>query len=170
MPKVFRRVALRAGEVVRFARGRWRVEHSDRELEDEPGINHFAGRSWRGWNRRVTPPLLASPFLVETRLKLGKRGSKPVPAQSSLTPSTPSVGFLTLVPVLPPPYREYPADKQTPHSAPGWIRVEQARSRYRIASGLRRSSSVPRVTPTRLAACNPAQTSRPVTRPASRSR
>jgi len=117
VPKVFRQAALRAGEFVRFARGRWRVEHSDRELEDEPGINHFAGRSWRGWNRRVTPPLLASLGRIESRLKLGKRRAKPDIPQSSLTPSTPSVGFLTLVPVLPPPYREYPADKQTPHSA-----------------------------------------------------
>jgi len=40
----------------------------------------------------------------------------------------------------------------------------------RIASGFRRSSSVPRVTPTRLAALSRLQTSRPVVRPASRSR
>jgi len=170
VPKVFRRVALRAGEFVRFARGRWRVAFSDSELKDEPGINHFAGRSWRGWHRRVTPPLLASLGRIETRLKLGKRRAKPDIPQSSPTPSTPCSVFLAPMPLLSPPCRENPADKPKLHSAPGWIRVEQARSRYRIASGLRRSSSVPRVTPTRLAACNPAQTSRPVTRPASRSR
>jgi SRSO17 transposase len=34
--------------LVAAAKSRWRVEHCDRELKDELGLDHFEGRSWRG--------------------------------------------------------------------------------------------------------------------------
>jgi hypothetical protein len=61
-------------DLVRLAKRRWWVEHSYRELKDELGLDHFEGRSWRGWNHHVTLTMLAYSFLVETRLKLGKKG------------------------------------------------------------------------------------------------
>jgi hypothetical protein len=36
-------------QLVRTAKGRWWVEHSYKELKDELGLDHFEGRSWRGW-------------------------------------------------------------------------------------------------------------------------
>jgi SRSO17 transposase len=35
---------------------------------------NFEGRSWRGWHHHVTLTMLAYLFLVEIRLKLGKKG------------------------------------------------------------------------------------------------
>ena len=61
-------------DLVRLAKRRWWVEHSYRELKDELGLDHFEGRSWRGWHHHVTLTMLAYLFLVETRLKLGKKG------------------------------------------------------------------------------------------------
>jgi SRSO17 transposase len=61
-------------ELVRLAKRRWWVEHSYKELKDELGLDHFEGRSWRGWHHHVTLTMLAYLFLVEMRLRLGKKG------------------------------------------------------------------------------------------------
>jgi len=61
-------------ELVRLAKRRWWVEHSYKELKDELGLDHFEGRSWRGWHHHVTLTMLAYLFLVELRKRLGKKG------------------------------------------------------------------------------------------------
>ena len=33
---------------------RWRIEHDYRELKDALGLDHFEGRSFRGWHHHVT--------------------------------------------------------------------------------------------------------------------
>jgi SRSO17 transposase len=53
--------------LVRTAKGRWWVEHSYKELKEELGLDHFEGRSWRGWQHHVTLVLLAYAFLVLRR-------------------------------------------------------------------------------------------------------
>jgi len=42
-------------ELVRLAKLRWRIEHDYRELKHGLGLDHFEGRSWRGWQHHVTP-------------------------------------------------------------------------------------------------------------------
>jgi len=54
-------------QLVRTAKSRWWVEHSYKELKDELGLDHFEGRSWRGWHHHVTLVLLAYGFLVLQR-------------------------------------------------------------------------------------------------------
>jgi SRSO17 transposase len=61
--------------LVRTAKGRWWVEHSYKELKDELGLDHFEGRSWRGWNHHVTLVLLAYTFLVLRRRDRRKKGA-----------------------------------------------------------------------------------------------
>jgi SRSO17 transposase len=62
-------------QLVRTAKGRWWVEHSYKELKDELGLDHFEGRSWRGWQHHVTLVLLAYAFLVlQRRQRRGKKG------------------------------------------------------------------------------------------------
>ena len=61
-------------ELVRLAKRRWWVEHSYKELKDELGLDHFEGRSWRGWHHHVTLTMLTYLFLVELRKRLGKKG------------------------------------------------------------------------------------------------
>jgi SRSO17 transposase len=53
--------------LVRAAKGRWWIEHSYKEMKDELGLDHFEGRSWRGWQHHVTLVLLAYAFLVLRR-------------------------------------------------------------------------------------------------------
>jgi SRSO17 transposase len=61
--------------LVRTAKGRWWVEQSYKELKDELGMDHFEGRSWRGWQHHVTLVMLAYAFLVlQRRQRRGKKG------------------------------------------------------------------------------------------------
>ena len=63
-------------QLVRTAKGRWWVEHSYKELKDELGLDHFAGRGWRGWQRHVTLVFLAYAFLVlQRKQRRGKKGA-----------------------------------------------------------------------------------------------
>jgi SRSO17 transposase len=63
-------------QLVRTAKGRWWVEHSYKELKDELGLDHFEGRSWRGWQHHVTLVLLAYAFLVlQRRQRRRKKGA-----------------------------------------------------------------------------------------------
>ena len=55
-------------ELVRLAKLRWRVEHDYRELKDALGLDHFEGRSFRGWHHHVTLVSLAHAFLTLERL------------------------------------------------------------------------------------------------------
>jgi len=64
-------------QLVRTAKGRWWVEHSYKELKDELGLDHFEGRSWRGWQHHVTLVMLAYVFLVlRRRQRRGKKGAQ----------------------------------------------------------------------------------------------
>ncbi|AUA17228.1 Transposase DDE domain protein [Streptomyces malaysiensis subsp. malaysiensis] len=40
-------------ELVRLAKIRWRIEHDYRELKHGLGLDHFEGRSWRGWHHHA---------------------------------------------------------------------------------------------------------------------
>ena len=55
-------------ELVRLAKLRWRIEHDYRELKDALGLDHFEGRSFRGWHHHVTLVSLAHAFLTLERL------------------------------------------------------------------------------------------------------
>ncbi|MET9515845.1 hypothetical protein [Streptomyces sp. NPDC002994] len=41
-------------DLARWAKKRWRIQHDHRELQHGLGLDHFEGRSWRGWHHRVT--------------------------------------------------------------------------------------------------------------------
>ncbi|MFO0948325.1 MAG: IS701 family transposase [Planctomycetota bacterium] len=57
------------------AKSRWWIEHSYRELKDELGLDHFEGRSWRGWHHHVVLVLLAYAFLQNIRRHRAKKGA-----------------------------------------------------------------------------------------------
>jgi SRSO17 transposase len=63
--------------LVATAKSRWWVEHSYRELKDELGLDHFEGRSWRGWNHHVVLVLLAYAFLQDVRRRRPKKVTPP---------------------------------------------------------------------------------------------
>jgi SRSO17 transposase len=59
--------------LVAITKSRWWVEHSYRELKDELGLDHFEGRSWRGWNHHVVLVLMAYAFLQDVRRRRPKK-------------------------------------------------------------------------------------------------
>ena len=54
--------------LVRMAKMRWRVEMDYQTLKGELGLDHYEGRSWRGWHHHVTLVTAAFLFLVLERL------------------------------------------------------------------------------------------------------
>lgn len=54
--------------LVRLAKIRWRIEHDYRELKHGLGLDHYEGRSWRGWYHHVTLVTAAQAFLTLRRL------------------------------------------------------------------------------------------------------
>jgi SRSO17 transposase len=46
---------------------RFRIEQDYRELKDGLGLDHFEGRSYRGWNHHVTLVSVAHGFLTLER-------------------------------------------------------------------------------------------------------
>ncbi len=53
--------------LVGLAKLRWRIEHDYRELKDALGLDHFEGRSWRGWHHHTTLVSVAHAFLTLER-------------------------------------------------------------------------------------------------------
>jgi SRSO17 transposase len=53
--------------LVALAKIRWRIEHDYRELKDALGLDHFEGRSYRGWHHHVTLVSVAHAFLTLER-------------------------------------------------------------------------------------------------------
>lgn len=54
-------------ELLGLAKLRWRIEHDYRELKDALGLDHFEGRTYRGWNHHVTLVSVAHAFLTLER-------------------------------------------------------------------------------------------------------
>ncbi|WP_078954026.1 IS701 family transposase [Streptomyces globisporus] len=55
-------------DLVRRAKMRWRIEHDYRELKHGLDLDHFEGRTWRGWHHHVTLVTAAQAFLTLRRL------------------------------------------------------------------------------------------------------
>jgi SRSO17 transposase len=58
--------------LVGTTKGRWWVEQSYKEMKDELGLDHFEGRSWRGWHHHVALVLVAYAFVVLRRQRRKK--------------------------------------------------------------------------------------------------
>jgi SRSO17 transposase len=54
-------------QLVGLAKLRWRIEHDYRELKDALGLDHFEGRSFRGWHHHTTLVSVAHGFLTLER-------------------------------------------------------------------------------------------------------
>ncbi len=64
---------------------RWRIEHDYHELKHGLGLDHFEGRTWRGWHHHVTLVTAAQAFLTLRRLD-----------PKAQTPASPSTRSSTL--------------------------------------------------------------------------
>lgn len=57
-------------ELVRLVKLRWRIERDFQELKDELGLDHFEGRSWRGFHHHGALCIAAYCFLAAERARL----------------------------------------------------------------------------------------------------
>ena len=64
------------------AKLRWRIERDFQELKQELGLNHFEGRSWRGFHHHATLCITAYGFLVAEHCVFSPIG----PCRTSLSP------------------------------------------------------------------------------------
>jgi len=51
-------------KMVKITKLRWRIEMDYQNLKGEVGLDHYEGRSWRGWNHHVTLSTLSYMFLM----------------------------------------------------------------------------------------------------------
>jgi len=79
---------LPVSQLVRLAKLRWRIERDYQELQDEVGLDHFEGRSWRGFHHHGALCIAAYAFLAAERARL----SPPAPL-SFLRPARLPRGF-----------------------------------------------------------------------------
>jgi SRSO17 transposase len=66
-------------QMVRILKQRWRTERVYEDMKGELGLDHFEGRSWRGWNHHVTLALCCYAFVVAEQLRhfsLTTRGAR----------------------------------------------------------------------------------------------
>jgi SRSO17 transposase len=72
---------------VRLWKTRWPVEQGYQQMKDELGLDHFEGRSWRGFHHHVCLVMLAYGFLALEQLRArrdpDKPGKKGMPSQGS---------------------------------------------------------------------------------------
>ena len=74
---------------VRWWKARWPVEQGYQQMKEELGLDHFEGRSWRGFHHHVCLVMLAYGFLAleQSRARQGpvKPGKKGIPTRRSLS-------------------------------------------------------------------------------------
>jgi SRSO17 transposase len=66
-------------QMVRILKQRWRTERVYQDMKGELGLDHFEGRSWRGWNHHVTLALCCYAFVIAEQLRhfsLTTRGAR----------------------------------------------------------------------------------------------
>jgi SRSO17 transposase len=57
-------------EIVRILKERWRTEQAYAEMKGELGLDHFEGRSYRGWHHHVSVVISCYAFVVAERRRL----------------------------------------------------------------------------------------------------
>ena len=63
--------------LVTLARSRWPIEQQYRELKEDLGLDHFEGRSYRGWQHHVVLTAVAFTFLQLERGRVAAHTPRP---------------------------------------------------------------------------------------------
>jgi SRSO17 transposase len=85
-------------ELVRITKLRWRVERDYQDLKGEVGLDHFEGRTWRGFHRHATLCAVAHGFLALRRALFPPIHDEVDAAGSTETAPADPVGTHRLVP------------------------------------------------------------------------
>ena len=87
--------------LVRFAKLRWRVERDYQEMKQEIGLDHFEGRSWRGFHHHATLCAAAHAFIALRRALFPPILDKLDPADGPQSSSVRSPSSPRRLPALP---------------------------------------------------------------------
>jgi SRSO17 transposase len=91
-------------QLVRLAKLRWHIERDYQDMKGEVGLDHFEGRTWRGFHHHATLCAVAHGFLALQRALFPPERQRPVPASGTTHDAAgthPSAGRL---PYVPPPH------------------------------------------------------------------
>ncbi|MCP3136898.1 IS701 family transposase [Pyxidicoccus sp. QH1ED-7-1] len=92
-------------ELVRLSKLRWRVERDYQELKGEVGLDHFEGRTWRGFHHHATLCMVAHGFLALRRALFPPEENTLDAARSAPPPSAPAAAPHRPLPALPAQHR-----------------------------------------------------------------
>jgi SRSO17 transposase len=88
--------------LVRLAKLRWRIERDYQELKQEIGLDHFEGRTWRGFHHHATLCSVAHAFLALRRALFPPGPSEMDAADGETPPATAPAAMDRNLPPLPP--------------------------------------------------------------------
>jgi SRSO17 transposase len=71
-------------------KARWVCEQAHQQLKEEPGLDHFEGRSWQGLHRHALMIMIAFAFLQARRLKAAGRKKSQLPTAATEPASHPA--------------------------------------------------------------------------------
>jgi SRSO17 transposase len=66
-------------KAVKLWKSRWPVEQGYQQMKEELGLDHFEGRSWRGFHHHCCMVMLAFGFLLLERLRMDEEEKHPAP-------------------------------------------------------------------------------------------
>jgi SRSO17 transposase len=88
-------------KLVRLAKLRWRVERDYQELKSEVGLDHFEGRTWRGFHHHATLCMVAHGFLALRRALFSPEEHSLDAVPGAPPPSAPAAAPHRPLPALP---------------------------------------------------------------------
>lgn len=91
----------RASELVRLAKLRWRIERDYQELKQELGLDHYEGRTWRGFHHHATLCAVAHGFLALRRALFPPQADALDPADGPANPAASPAAKTRNVPSMP---------------------------------------------------------------------
>jgi SRSO17 transposase len=92
-------------ELVRLVKLRWRVERDYQEMKGQVGLDHFEGRTWRGFHHHATLCAVAHGFLAIQRRLFPPQGRQMDVADGSTPRSADTARSNRHMPVLSPAFR-----------------------------------------------------------------
>src|SRR6218665_2494773 len=90
-------------KLVRLCKLRWRVERDYQEMKGEVGLDHFEGRSWRGFHHHATLCMVAHGFLALHRVLFPPEQGAVDAASGAAAAPTPAAAPHRLLPPVPTP-------------------------------------------------------------------
>lgn len=87
-------------ELIRILKLRWRVERDYQEMKGELGLDHFEGRTWRGFHHHATLCAVAHGFLALRRALFPPEQSEVDPTDGATSPTADSADADRVVPAV----------------------------------------------------------------------